>query len=194
MNEIDRLESRRIFKGRIVELSVDRVRLPNGNVCELEMIRHPGAAAVVPVDENGEVILVRQYRYAAGCHLLEVPAGKLDGGEPPADCAVRELEEETGFRANGIIPMGWIWTTPGFTDERIWLFLATGLSPACQDLQDDEVLTVERMPLSEAVEMAERGEIRDAKSVCALLRADLHLRQKKGRPRGGGQGGREEWS
>jgi len=188
MNEEDvkPLESRSVFRGRIVELSVDRVRLPNGKVCELEMIRHPGAAAVVPVDDNGDVILVRQYRYAAGGLLLEVPAGKLDGGEPPAECAARELQEETGFSATEITPMGWIWTTPGFTDEKIWLYLATGLSPARQDLQDDEVLTVERLPLSEAVRQAERGEIRDAKSVCALFRADLHLRQKKSRPRGGG--------
>jgi ADP-ribose pyrophosphatase len=194
MKEGERLESRQVFRGRIVDLSVDRVRLPNGNVCELELIRHPGAAAVVPVDEHGNVILVRQYRYAAGGRLLEVPAGKLDGGEPPASCAARELQEETGFSANEFTPMGWIWTTPGFTDEKIWLFLATGLLPARQDLQDDEVLTVERMPLSEAVRRAEHGEIRDAKSVCALLRADLHLHQKKGRPRRGGQGGREEWS
>ena len=167
-----------------MDLSVDRVRLPNGNVCELEMIRHPGAAAVVPVDENGDVILVRQYRYAAGGRLLEVPAGKLDGGEPPESCAARELQEETGFRASEITPMGWIWTTPGFTDEKIWLFLATDLSPARQDLQDDEVLTVERMPLPEAVRRAELGEIRDAKSVCALLRTGLHLRQKKAAPEG----------
>src|SRR5215510_27280 len=92
------MESRRIFKGRVVDLSVDRVRLPNGNVCELELIRHPGAAAVVPVDSSGNALLIRQYRHATGGFLLEVPAGKLDPGETPETCAEREVQEETGFR------------------------------------------------------------------------------------------------
>jgi ADP-ribose pyrophosphatase len=160
-----------VFEGRVVKLSVDRVRLPNGNETELEMIRHPGAAAVVPVDAEGQVLLVRQYRYASGGWVLEVPAGKLDAGEPPEDCALREVEEETGFKPGRLIPMGWIWTTPGFTDEKIWLYLAQDLQPAHQSLQSDEVLTVERVPLVQAVDRAVRGEIVDAKSVCALLRA-----------------------
>jgi ADP-ribose pyrophosphatase len=147
------------------------VRLPNGHLCDLELIRHPGAAAVVPVDDDGEVVLVRQYRHAVGDWLLEVPAGKLDSGEPPEQCAARELEEETGLRASALIPLGSIWTTPGFTDERIWLFLAQGLVPTRQALQRDEVLRVERMPLRDAVALAEGGGIADAKSVCALLRA-----------------------
>ncbi|MHC4225216.1 MAG: NUDIX hydrolase [Planctomycetota bacterium] len=165
------LERRSVFEGRVVKLSVDRVRLPNGNETELEMIRHPGAAAVVPVDAEGQVLLVRQYRYASGGWVLEVPAGKLDAGEPPEDCALREVEEETGFKPGRLIPMGWIWTTPGFTDEKIWLYLAQDLQPAHQSLQSDEVLTVERVPLVQAVDRAVRGEIVDAKSVCALLRA-----------------------
>jgi ADP-ribose diphosphatase len=165
------LESRRIFKGRVIDLSVDRVRLPNGNETELELIRHPGASAVVPVDSSSNVLLIRQYRHATGGFLLEVPAGKLDPGESPEVCAAREVQEETGFRAGRLEPMGWIWTTPGFTDEKIWLFLAKVLSPAAQELQDDEVLSVERLPLEEAVSMAQRGEITDAKSICALMRA-----------------------
>jgi ADP-ribose pyrophosphatase len=164
------IERRPVFDGRIVKLSVDTVRLPNGNVTELEMIRHQGAAAVVPLDAERNVLLVRQYRHAAGGWLLEVPAGKLDPGESPEACALREVEEETGFRPEELIPMGWIFTTPGFTDEKIWLFAATGLREACQELEDDEVLTVERLPLDEAVALAARGELRDAKSVCALLR------------------------
>jgi ADP-ribose pyrophosphatase len=170
------LEKRGVFRGKVVDLSVERVRLPNGNVCELELIRHPGAAAVVPLDGNGDVLLVRQYRHATGGYVLEVPAGKLDPGEPPEACALREVEEETGHRPRTLAPLGWIWTTPGFTDERIWLFLATDLAPTRQDLQHDEVLTVERLPLAEAVARAERGEIVDAKSVCALLRAAHRLR------------------
>jgi ADP-ribose pyrophosphatase len=170
-SEAERLEERRIFQGRVVDLTVDRVRLPNGTVCDLELIHHPGAAAIVPIDRDGQVILVRQYRYATGGWLHEVPAGTLARGEAPEACASRELEEETGYRASRLTPMGWIWTTPGFTDEKIWLFLATELEPARQGLDSDEVIQVKRMPLDEAVERAERGEIRDAKSVCALLRA-----------------------
>ena len=176
MDREERIERRSIYDGRVVRLSVDRVRLPNGNVAELEVIRHPGAAAVVPVDDEGRVLLVRQYRYAAGGWLLEVPAGKLDADEPPEVCARREVEEETGQRPGRLVSMGWIFTTPGFTDERIWLFLATGLHPTRQRLQHDEVLTVERLPLDEAVRRAASGEIRDAKSVCALLRTPTFLR------------------
>ena len=165
------LHRREVYGGRIVRLSVDEVRLPNGKVCELEMIRHPGAAAVVPVDDEGRVWLVRQYRYASGGYLLEVPAGKLDGTESPESCAYREVEEETGQRPGRLIPLGWIWTTPGFTDEKIWLYMARDLQPSKQNLQNDEVLTVERMPLEQAVQQALSGEITDAKSVCALLRA-----------------------
>jgi ADP-ribose pyrophosphatase len=171
VNDVKLLASRRVFQGKVVDLSVDRVELPNGNVCDLEMIRHPGAAAVVPVDPAGNVLLVRQYRYAASGWLYEVPAGKLDAGEPPSVCATREVEEETGWRPGRLTEMGWIWTTPGFTDERIWLYLATDLEESEQALQPDEVLSVERMPLEQAVDLARRGEIRDAKSVCALLRA-----------------------
>ena len=178
MPEFEILARRPIFKGRVVELSVDEVRIPNGNTCELEMIRHPGAAAVVPVNRAGQVLLLRQFRYATGGWLLEVPAGKLDGGESPQACAQREVEEETGFRPGRLVRMGWIWTTPGFTDEKIWLYLATELAPATQNLQSDEVLTVEAMPLDDAVELAASGEIRDAKSVCALLRAGRHLRSR----------------
>lgn len=170
MSDVERLGARSLFKGRVVELSIERVRLPNGSVCELELIHHRGAAAVVPVDHDGQVLLVRQYRHATGGWLLEVPAGKLDG-ELPEACAAREVEEETGHRPGRLTPMGWIWTTPGFTDERIWLFLATNLEAGRQALQADEALTVERMPLAEAVAMAARGEIEDAKSICALLRA-----------------------
>ena len=169
------IDRRPIYKGRVVDLSIDQVRLPNGRVCDLEMIRHPGAAAVVPVDDEGRVLLVRQYRHASGGWLLEVPAGKLDGEEPAEACAARELEEETGFKPGRLLPMGWIWTTPGFTDERIWLFLALDLSKSRQSLQPDELLTVERLPLAEAVRQAGRGEIHDGKSICALLRAPLFL-------------------
>ena len=171
MTEPQCVGTKPVFRGRVVALSIDTVRLPNGNTCDLEIVRHPGAAAVVPVDADGSVILVRQYRHAAGDYLLEVPAGKLDDQEPPEACAVREVEEETGYRAGKLTPLGWIWTTPGFTDERIWLYLATELTLAWSSPQPDEALEVVRMPFEEAVRLALSGEIKDAKSVCALVRA-----------------------
>jgi ADP-ribose pyrophosphatase len=172
MTEPEVLSTRRVHDGRIVKLSIDEVRLPNGRAVSLEIVRHPGASAVVPIDDRGRVVLVRQYRHATGSWLLEVPAGKLDHpGEAPEACALREVEEETGYRAGVLLPLGWIWTTPGFTDEKIWLFLARDLTPTRASLQDDEVLSVETLPLDEAVRRAQSGEIVDAKTVCALLRA-----------------------
>ena len=122
-----------------------------------------------------EVLLVRQYRYPAGGWLLEVPGGKLDGAEDPEVCARRELAEEIGVRPAELIPLGWIWTTPGFTDEKIWLFLARDLAPSAAAPEDHEVLALERLPLAEAVARAARGEIQDAKTVCTLLRAAAWL-------------------
>jgi ADP-ribose pyrophosphatase len=126
---------------------------------------------VLPLREDGMVLLVRQYRHAVGDWLLEVPAGKLSPGEEPEACARRELEEEAGVRAATLHPLGAIWMTPGFCDERIWLFLATGLSEGEQRLERDEVLRVERLPLAEAERLAMEGGIQDAKSICAILRA-----------------------
>ena len=175
MGEGKLIESRSVFRGNVVELRVDRVRLPNDRETELEVIRHGGAAAIVPVDSEGRVFLVHQYRHATDGWLLEIPAGKLDGGETPEACAGREVEEEVGLRPGKLISMGWIWTTPGFTDEKIWLYLATDLESRKQDLGDHEVLTVKRLPLQEAVDMAHRGDIVDAKSICGLLRAPHFL-------------------
>ena len=173
--DVEVLETRSVFQGRVLHLRVDRVRLSNGEVSELEVVRHPGAVAVVPVTADGRVLLLRQFRYATGEWVLEVPAGKLDPGEEPEACAHRELEEETGFRAGALEALGWVWTTPGFTDEKIWLFLARELEPSRQDLQADEVLTVEPLPFAEAVERALTGAIQDAKSVCSLVRAARRL-------------------
>lgn len=167
----ERLGTREIYRGRTFNVDVDRVRLPNDREMELELVHHRGAAAVVPVLEDGTVLLVRQYRYATGGWLLEIPAGKLDGGESPETCAAREAEEEVGYRPGKLEPLGWIWTTPGFADEKIWLYLATDLQPTQQGLEDDEVLSIEKMPLAEAVEKAFRGEIHDSKSAIALMRA-----------------------
>lgn len=165
------LETRTVWAGPTLHVQVDRVRLPNGETSELEVVHHPGATAVLPLRDDGTVLLVRQYRHTVGDWLLEVPAGKLSPGEEPDACARRELEEETGVRAASLRPLGAIWMTPGFCDERIWLFLATGLSEGRQRLERDEVLRVEPMPLAEAERLALEGGIDDAKSICAILRA-----------------------
>lgn len=169
-----RLARRDVFRGRIVEVSVDRVRMPDGREVDMELVRHPGSAAVLPIAEapggGEEVLLLRQYRYATGAWLLEIPAGKLDPGESAEDCARRELVEETGWAAGEIEPLGEVWPSPGILAERISLFAARGLTPAAQDLEAGELLTVERLPLEEAIARAAAGEIDDAKTVCALLR------------------------
>jgi ADP-ribose pyrophosphatase len=171
----ERLSRRVGYDGKKIRVDVDHIRLPNGHEMQFELIRHPGAAAVVPILPGGEVVLVRQYRYATGGWLLEIPAGTLDGDESPESCAHREIEEEIGYRAGHLEPLGWIWSSPGFCDERIWLYLATDLTPTRQGLEHDEVLTVETMLLAEAIDQAARGEIVDSKSTCALLRAARFL-------------------
>jgi ADP-ribose pyrophosphatase len=167
---------REIYRGRVVHLVVERFELPDGRPASLELVRHPGAAAVVPLTSDGQVLLIHQYRYAAGGFIYEVPAGKLDANEPPEACARRELAEEAGVQAGTLESLGPILTTPGFTDEVIHLFLATDLAPAQQNLDDDEVLSVERVPFSRAIEMCVRGELRDAKSICALMLVEQKLR------------------
>jgi ADP-ribose pyrophosphatase len=158
-----------------VRVQTERVTLPNGNSVELDIVRHPGAAAVVPFVSETEVLLIRQYRHAAGGTILEVPAGKLDPGEPPLRCAARELEEEAGCRAGRLVDLGWIWTTPGFTDERIFLFAAFELEPVPHRHDADEVIETVRMSLDAALGLVFGGELNDAKSALALLKAARHL-------------------
>ncbi|RMG47269.1 MAG: NUDIX hydrolase [Acidobacteria bacterium] len=165
------LAKRRVYEGKILRIDVDRVRLPGGAVTELETIRHPGAAAVVPFRGDGAIVLVRQYRHAAGGFLLEVPAGKLDPGEDPAACAARECGEEIGLRPHRIEPLGRILTTPGFTDEVIWLYEGHELEPCSQALEPSEVLEIVELPFAEALAAVRDGRIYDAKTVAALLLA-----------------------
>lgn len=159
---------RSLHRGRIGDFGIESVRLPNGLDVELEILRHPGAAAVVPLHDDGTVTLIHQHRHAAGGRIWEVPAGKLDPGETPIVCAARELEEEAGLRGR-LAPLIPIWTTPAFTDEVIHLFVATELSAAPASPEPDEIIEIHRVPLRDAVGMIHRGEIRDAKTVCALL-------------------------
>ena len=175
--EPGRISSRRVYAGRIVKLDVDRVRFPDGSEGELEMIRHAGASAVVPFlsDPTGpdpQVLLIRQYRYAADGYLYEIPAGVLDhADEEPAACAARELKEETGCTAERLEHLMTMYTTPGFTDERIHLYMAVGLTQGETAHEADEFVEVVPTPLSEALAMLERGEIQDAKTALGLLYA-----------------------
>jgi ADP-ribose pyrophosphatase len=171
-----RITSRRVYSGRILSLDVDRVRFPDGSEGELEMVHHPGASAVVPFlsDPAGpdpQILLIRQYRYAAGGYLYEVPAGCLEPGEAPLECARRELREETGCEAEQLSLMTSVFTTPGFTDEVIHLFLATGITRGVSRREADEFLEIETMGLSRALEMIEAGDIRDAKTIVSVLYA-----------------------
>lgn len=181
-DETGRLSSRRVHSGRVISLDVDTVRFPNKTIGELEIIRHPGASAVVPFLDNPRepdprVVLIRQYRYAAGGFVYEIPAGRLDAGEPPETCAKRELEEETGYSADLLIPMTTFYTTPGFTDEKIHLFAATGLTPGVPRPEADEFLELHPMPVSLAVAMVAAGEIVDGKTMIGVLFAQLFFRK-----------------
>ena len=170
------IERRPVHRGRIVDLGVDTVRYPDGSTGELEMIRHSGAAAVLPVlsDPDGpdpQIVLIRQYRYAAGGYLYEIPAGRLDPDEEPLACAVRELREETGCTAKQVEPLTTMVTTPGFTDERIHLFMATDLTMGQHEREADEFADVVIMRLSEALELIQQGEIIDGKTAFGILYA-----------------------
>ncbi len=165
------VSSERVFEGKLIKVDREEVILPGGKRAVLETIRHPGAAAVLPFLPDGRVVLIRQFRHAAGGFIVEVPAGKLDPGEPPETCALREVEEETGWRAERLVSLGSILTTPGFTDEVIWLYEAHGLAGGRRQLDPDEVIEVLEVPFEEAVAMVVGGEIRDAKSVATILLA-----------------------
>jgi len=164
-----------VYRGRIVNLDLETVRLPNGAEVTMEMIHHSGAAAVVPLLPDNRVVLIYQYRHATGGYIWEVPAGRLDPGERPEACAQRELAEEVGYQAGRLEKLGVIWTTPGFCDEKIHLFLARDLTHCPVNHEADEVLEIREKPLEEALAMIGRGEICDAKTVVSLQSAYLHL-------------------
>lgn len=177
------MSERVVYDGRMLRVGLADVTLPGDRRVELEIIRHPGAAAIVPFRTPDEVLLLEQYRFAADGNLWEIPAGKLDAGEAPERCAARELEEEAGYRAGRLEPLTSIFTSPGFTDEVIHLFAAFDLRESEQQLEADEVIRVVPTPFAEALAMVFDGRIRDAKSALALL----HAARRTGRlPAGAG--------
>ena len=160
-----------VKKGRVFEIFTENVTLPNGVNLDMDIIHHPGAAAIVPVLDDGTVLLLKQYRHAVGGYIWEVPAGTIDPGEDEITCAKREIIEETGYAAKEMEKLGVITPLPAYSDERIHIFLATGLTPAGQNLDDDELLTVHPQKVSKALSMIANGEITDAKTISSLYLA-----------------------
>ncbi len=166
---------RPVFRGRVIEVNVETVTLPDGATVDLEIIRHPGGAAAAAVNEHGEICLLRQYRHAIGRWLWELPAGKLDGGEDPLECARRELEEEAGVMAQRWQPLGGVVSSPGVFTEIVHLYLATGLSAGAARPEAGEVFEVVWLPLPEAARRAAAGEIDDGKTIVGIWRAQTLL-------------------
>lgn len=191
MNTEERQKSSEyIYKGAIINMRLDTAILPNGNTAKREVVEHPGGVCVLPIDKNGDVLFVRQFRYPYMKETLEVPAGKRDkdGDSDPLTCGKRELKEETGAKAQNYIPLGTLYPSPGYTDEIIYMYAATGLAFGEAEPDEDEFINLVRMPLNEAVDMVMRGEIPDSKTQTAILKAqfliqngDIRLtRDKKG--------------
>jgi 8-oxo-dGTP pyrophosphatase MutT (NUDIX family) len=168
-------EIKHVFAGRVIEVNVERVPLPNGTTAELEIVRHPGGAAVVAIDADQRVCLLRQFRHAAGGWIWELPAGKIDNREPPLDTARRELEEEAGMAAAAWQPLGDYLSSPGVFTEVIHLCLATELTPLPQRPEEHEVFEVHWLPFSDVLQMARSGELRDGKSLVGVYRAAEHV-------------------
>jgi ADP-ribose pyrophosphatase len=170
------VKSEEIYSGRVVHLTIHEVRLPDGSHSKREVVKHPGAVALVALDAGQNVLLVRQFRLPAGRVLSEIPAGTLKPDEAPAACATRELQEETGYKPGQLEALGGFFAAPGYTTEYIHLFLATELVESQLDADDDEFVEVDRVPLAEALAMIERGDIVDAKTITGLLRVARQLK------------------
>ena len=160
-----------IYDGQIIKVRVDTVLLPDGRQVLREVVVHNGAVVIVPIDHDDQVLLVRQYRHSAGESLLEAPAGTLEGSESPVDCAQRELQEEIGYASTDLISMGGFWSSPGFCTEFLHAFVARNLVESKLSADDDEDIEVERVPVDRIPQMIRNGEIRDAKTIAALLMA-----------------------
>lgn len=179
--ELKRLKRETLYSGKVFDLIVDEVQYPSGNRGIREIARHPGGAVIVPLLDDGSVLMVKQLRYPLERHILELPAGKLSRGEEPALAAQRELKEETGWTAETLELLTSIYTTPGFCDEHLHLFLATGLREAPDGHareEGEQTMTVHKIPLREAVSLVDRGELQDAKTIIGLLMTERVLNRR----------------
>jgi ADP-ribose pyrophosphatase len=165
------VESKTVFEGRVFAVRQDRLRLPDGRVVGIDVVVHSGAVAIVPLDADGQLWFIRNYRHPAGREMLELPAGMLEDNEDPETCALREIREETGMAASQLRLIGQFFLAPGYSSEYMHVFLATGLYPSALEPDEDELLTVERYPLDQVWELVSRGEIQDSKTLAALFLA-----------------------
>lgn len=177
--KIKRLDRKEVFNGKRVRLVIDKLKMPNDKEVNWELITHPGAAAVIPVDNDSNVIMVRQYRNAADDYVLEIPAGGVEEGEDPSICAKRELEEETGYKSDNIEYLLKFYSSIGITDEMISIYVATDLQESQQNLDDDEYVTIEKYKLDELVDMIYSGQITDGKTISGLLAYKCKLNDMK---------------
>ena len=176
MPSFELLKSETLMQGRAFKIRRDYLKTPDGRETKFEIIEHGGSVIIIPVDSEGNIHFVRQYRHAAGVDLLELPAGTRDGGEPFEECAAREIREETGMEAGKLEKVGEFYLAPGYSTEYMVVYIATDLKHNPLEADDDEFLSVEKIPVAEAIHRAERGEIPDAKSLAALLLAMSYLK------------------
>lgn len=175
--ETKRIGRKEVYKGKIFTVVEDTIQFEDGKTAQWDLVMHNGAAAIVPLTEAGEVILVKQYRNAEDGSVLEIPAGKLEKGEDPLECAKRELEEEIGYRSDHIQEVCKMYTAVGFSDEKLHLYVATNLQEGKQNLDEDEYIQIEKYPLQTAVQMIFTGEIKDSKTIVGLLAVNEMLRK-----------------
>jgi ADP-ribose pyrophosphatase len=173
--KLETIQTTPIYHGRVFDVRVDEVRLPDGRTKKLDIVDHPGAVVIVPVDAQGQVWFIRQYRHAAGQEMLELPAGVCEPGEAPERSAARETQEEIGMSAGDMKKIGEFYIAPGYSTEYLHIYLATRLTPAPLPPDDDEFIVVERIPIAQAYALAGQGQIYDSKSLAALLLAQTHL-------------------
>ncbi len=173
-----RISSEKKFSGRLLDLFLDQVELPNGETSTREWIDHPGAVCLIPILPDGDICLIRQFRYGPRDVFIEIPAGKLDPGEDPLDCAHRELEEETGFKTNKLTFLTNIYPAIGFSNEKMWMYLAEDLEKTAHNLDHDEFIELCPTPLDDALEWVWSGKITDVKTVIGILWAEKLLRRK----------------
>lgn len=174
-----RISRKKVFKGKVFTVAEDTIQFPNGTQTKWDVLLHDGAAAVVPIDNEGNIILVEQYRCVKDGQVLEIPAGKLDPGEDPQVCAARELEEETGYKAKTLVLVGSIYSAVGFSDEEVYIYVANGLEKGKLNLDEDEYVTIKKHTMEQVVKKILNGEIKDSKTVAAILTVKEMMLQGK---------------